>query len=159
MKYIAEQEIIKSWSRLIDSNETNHSLNKFFGLIEIIRNLNLVSSENIKAGFQYHLNTGDLSNALQSKYFFGSEPKDFRSTETLFVIFPENWNENISTTFLKGKTIGLFDTAILCLQNNQFEDSFSPNDLKSQFLEKYHLSNVSAKFFHDEKMDVKFQNT
>ena len=79
MKYIAEQDIIQSWSKLIESNESNRSqLNKFFGLLEVLKHLNIEPNGVITSGIQYHLNSSSLSEELQGKYFLISSVLSFK---------------------------------------------------------------------------------
>lgn len=159
MKYISDKEIAKAWSRLIDSNEQKRApLNKFFGLLEVIGNLKMEENELIKSGVQYELNTATLSNALQAKYFFGAEVKDFNSLEFLYVVFPNNWSDNVFNTFLKSTKISIKDAAILCLQNTQFKDTDSKENLKKQFISEYHLSNVTSSLFSDDNENIEFQD-
>jgi len=160
MKFISEQDIIKAWSDLIESNDTNRSqLNKFFGLLEVLPLLNISGNEIVKPGFQYHLNSNELSTELQSKYYFGPDTKDYTNDDFLYVLFPDKWEENVLSIFLKTKSLSLKNVAILCLQSKNLDDSLSSNSLKDFFLNRYHLTNVSDILFDEDRSEINFQST
>jgi 5-methylcytosine-specific restriction protein B len=160
MKFISEKDIIKAWSDLIESNDANSSqLNKFFGLLEVLPLLNIGENQIVKPGLQYHLNSNELSIELQSKYYFGPDVKDFTNTDLLYVLFPDRWEENVLSTFLKNKTLSLNTTTILCLQSKNLDDSLSSNGLKELFIKRYHLTNASSILFNEDKSQINFQST
>lgn len=159
MKYISEEEIIQSWCNLIDSQELHHSsLNKFFGLIELIKNISLQKNEKINPAVQYKLRTSDLSASLQEKYYFDKGLQQFKSDDLLYVLFPNHWKENVLKYFLKGKSLLLKNVAVICLQNTPFPDSANKSDLKALFKEKYHLADAASVLFDDDKSDIEFSN-
>jgi hypothetical protein len=160
MKYISEQDIIESWSNLIETNEKNRAqLNKFFGLLEVLKQLNIHPNGIVTSGIQYHLNSSSLSEELQEKYFFGKDTKEYNSVELLFAIFPNNWEDNVFNAFLKSNAISIKEAAIICMQTEIFDDSITGRKLKVQFIEKHHLSNVSSTFFTDDKSEINFQSS
>jgi 5-methylcytosine-specific restriction protein B len=158
MKYISESEIINSWKNLIEFSQKNkNSLNKFFGLLDVLKNLNIDRA--IQPNVQYILKTKDLSNSLQNKYYFDSTIKQFASEDLIYVIFPNNWTQNVLHYFLKDKNLPLKDTAIICMQNSSLPKDITNSGLKTLFLEEYHLSNIGSELFTDSKEKVDFSDS
>jgi len=162
MKFLTEATIFESWKQLIEIWDVNRSpLNKFFGVLELLQHLNIEQGEPVKTNFQYNVFSGQLSNSLQDKYFFDEgNRKNFSSQETLNIIFPNNWIPNIFQILLKSNSLPLNNVAVICLQNEEFEDSFSENDLVNLFLVKFHLTQVFTTLFTQESgVNIQFENS
>lgn len=149
MKFLSEKTIIDSWRQLIEIGETNRSqLNKFFGVLELLQHINLPSGKPVESNYQYNVFSGHLSNSLQDKYFFDEiNRKSFTSQETLNIIFPNNWIQNIFQIFLKNSKLPLLNVAVICLQNEEFEDDVDQQVLLGTFLERFHLNEAIDIFF------------
>jgi len=122
MKFISENTVFESWKELIEFGEvTKASLNKFFGLLELLQHIDLSQDKPIESNFQYQILSSQLSNSLQEKYFFDeNNKKAFSSQDSLNIIFPSNWTQNIFQIFLKGNSLPLRNVAVVCLQNEVF---------------------------------------
>ncbi|WP_316805309.1 McrB family protein [Pedobacter nototheniae] len=149
MKFLSEATIFESWKQLIDIGETTRTpLNKFFGVLELLQHLNLEQGEPVESNFQYNVFAGQLSLSLQEKYFFDDDnKKNFPSQETLNIIFPNNWVHNIFQILLKSNSLPLKNIAVICMQNEVFDDAISEDDLVNQFLVKFHLNEAVNTFF------------
>ena len=159
MKFLSEATIFESWKQLIEIGETTRTpLNKFFGVLELLQHLNLEQGEPVESNFQYNVFTGQLSISLQEKYFFDEDnAKNFSSQETLNIIFPNNWVQNIFQILLKNNSLPLKNVAVICLQNEEFEDAFSEEDLVNLFLLKFHLTEGVTTFFTQEnEVNIQF---
>jgi hypothetical protein len=152
MKFLSKATIFESWKQLIEIGDTTRTpLNKFFGVLELLQHLNLDQGEPVESNFQYNVFAGQLSNSLQEKYFFDEDnTKNFLSQETLNIIFPNNWIQNIFQILLKSSSLPLKNVAVICLQNNEFEDAFSEEDVVDLFLVKFHLTDAADVFFRQE---------
>lgn len=152
MKYLSAEAIFESWKQLIEIGETSRApLNKFFGVLELLQHLNLSRGESVESNFQYNVFTGELSSSLQEKYFFDENNiKNFSSQETLNIVFPNNWIRNVLQILLKNNPLPLKDVAVICLQNEEFENSVSEEDLITLFLVKFHLTEAVNTFFTQE---------
>ncbi len=159
MKYISEKEIIKSWTAIVNEGVRSKApLNKFFGLLEMIKLLKPEPNAGIQPSVQYKVKSSDLSSNLQELYFFGSPKKEFPSADSLFVLFPANWQESVLVTFLKNKSISIRDVAILCMQNNEWNDSADITAVVKAFCKAYAINNPEMVFFTDDKTPVEFQS-
>ncbi|MFC6097674.1 McrB family protein [Flavobacterium qiangtangense] len=159
MKFLSETTIFESWKQLIKIGETTRAqLNKFFGVLELLQHLNLEDGEPVESNFQYNVFARQLSNSLQDKYFFDEDNrKNFPSQETLNIIFPNNWIHNIFQILLKGNSLPIKNVAVICLQNEEFEDAFSDVDLINLFLLKFHLTEAVNTFFTKEnEVNIQF---
>jgi len=152
MKFISENTVFESWKELIEFGEvTKASLNKFFGLLELLQHIDLSQDKPIESNFQYQILSSQLSNSLQEKYFFDeNNKKAFSSQDSLNIIFPSNWTQNIFQIFLKGNSLPLRNVAVVCLQNEVFEDTIRENDIINSFLGKFHLHAAVDIFFTQE---------
>lgn len=162
MKFLSETTIFESWKQLIEIGATNRApLNKFFGVLELLQHLNLNQDEPVDSNFQYNVFSGQLSNSLQDKYFFDeSNKKSFPSQETVNIIFPNNWIQNVLQIFLKNISLPLKNVAVMCLQNEEFEDDFDEEVLINLFLGKFHLIEALDVFFTVENtITIQFSNT
>jgi hypothetical protein len=161
MKFLSEATIFESWKQLIEIGDVNRTpLNKFFGVLELLQHLNLELGEPVESNFQYNVFAGQLSTSLQEKYFYDEDNrKTFASQETLNIIFPNNWVQNNFQILLKGHSLPLNNVAVICLQNDEFEDSFSEEDLVNLFLVKFHLTEAVNTFFTQENgVNIQFAN-
>jgi hypothetical protein len=162
MKFLSETTIFESWKELIEIGEVNRTpLNKFFGVLELLQHLNLEEGYPVESNFQYNVFAGQLSNSLQEKYFFDeNNRKNFPSQETLNIIFPNNWIQNIFQILLKNNSLPLKNVAVISLQNEEFEDNFNYEDLVNLFLLKFHLNEAINTFFTQENGgNIQFDNS
>lgn len=158
MKYISEKEIIRAWSNLIDSDDKNKTaLNKFFGILEILKLIKLEQNGVITPNVQYQISNSQLSESLQSTFYFGDTKREFTSAEVYYVIFPNFWQKNILQSFLKNKPISNVDAAILCLQNEEFPDNIENQKLLSRFKNKYNIGANEDVLFEDDSHEVEYQ--
>lgn len=158
MKYISEKEIVKSWTNLIDFGRSHKApLNKFFGLIEIMRLIN-PEKQNIIANKQYTLSNSALSRRLQEIYYFNDVVKDFSSEELLYVILPNHWQSNVLQVLLKNHPISLKDVAIVCMHNKAFENDVDSNKLISLFLSEYNISVDELILFDQAIENIEFKD-
>lgn len=157
MKYISEKSIIDSWKNIIMLGESSRApLNKFFGFLELLRNIKLDQNGSIQTNTQYTLNSSELSNSLQDNYNFSDTPRIFNSSEILYIVFPYNWIDSVFQTFLKNVPLPLFDVINICFQNEQFTDGFSTGEVINLFKEKYHVENAGNSFFSTNNFDIDF---
>ncbi len=161
MKYLSKSTVLESWKKIVEQGISNSaSLNKFFGFLEILRHLNLDSDERIESNCQYSISSSQLSLSLQDKYFFDQKNiKTFPSQEIINVILPNFWAENIFQLILKSDKLPLENVAFVCLQNEEFEDDHSEQNIIDIFLDKYHLKNFEEFFFIREGGKVEFSST
>lgn len=162
MKYLSNSTIFESWKNIIEQGETSRApLNKFFGILEIVRNLNFEIGNSIEPNYQYNISSSQLSNSLQSKFSFDKKNiKSFNSQDTLNIVFPESWAHNVLQIILKGIQLPLKDTACICLQNDEFEDHLTDKNIVEIFLETYRLKDFSNIFFSNEnEVNVEFSAT
>lgn len=161
MKYLSKSTVFEAWVNLIGQGEVSRaSLNKFFGLLEILNQLNIESSRIIESNFQYEVNSNKLSISLQDKYFFdGNNIKSFTSQDILNIVFPNYWAENVFQLILKSNKLPLRNVASICLQNEEFEDEYSEQNVIDIFLGKYHLESVADVFFAQEGVQFEFTSS
>ncbi len=162
MKYLSKSTVFQSWKNIIEQGEvTRASLNKFFGILEILKQLNVKIGNPIESNNQYNVFSSQLSSSLQDKFFFDeNNKKTFTSQDTLNIILPNSWAENVFQIMLKNTPLPLNNVASICLQNEAFEDDFSENDVVEMFLNNYHLNDVSDIFFtRENEVNVDFQSS
>jgi AAA domain (dynein-related subfamily) len=135
MFYLSENTIVNAWMNIIKHGKIT---NKFFGLLEMIRVLNIDVNEKIKAQKQYNFKASNLANALQERFTFDEE-RSFKGSEKYWVIFSENWKDVVLSDFIGNIKVCLYDVAIICYQNNYFGKELSKSELINRFLEDYHL--------------------
>ncbi|MEI7489846.1 MAG: AAA family ATPase [Bacteroidota bacterium] len=157
MKYIDEQYLIDAWLRIITSGESSKaSLNKFFGLLEIINQIDEGQAPSIQTNICYSVRTSQLSNALQDLYYFGASKKDFTSSLFYYAVFPFDWQDNVFQILLKNKSLSISDVATICLHNNPFQDNQSSSDIVNLFRTKYKISSAEEMFFTTELTEINF---
>lgn len=70
MKYLSQSTIFESWKSIIEQGETSRaSLNKFFGILEILKHLNIETGNPVESNYQYNVFSSQLSTSLQDKFF------------------------------------------------------------------------------------------
>jgi len=159
MKYISIDSVFSSWKSLIEhGQQTKASLTKFFGLLELIKNSNLIVDQTITANQQYEVKSSALSNSLQDLYYFGTTGKSFNSQEVLRVIFPTNWQENVLKSLLKNTPLPIIDVAILCQQNYGYADDLTGEHIVNTFKNVYHIGDEEEIFFSDENKEITFSD-
>lgn len=162
MKYLSQSTIFESWKSIIKQGEISRaSLNKFFGILEILKHLNIETANHVESNYQYNVFSSELSNSLQDKFFFDeNSKKNFTSQDTLNIIFPNNWASNAFQILLKNNQLPLKNVACVCLQNEEFDDDFSEQDVIERFLNIYHLKDVANIFFINEnKVNIEFSSS
>lgn len=162
MKYLSQSTIFESWKSIIEQGEISRaSLNKFFGILEILKHLNVETGNPVESNYQYNVFSSELSNSLQDKFFFDeNSKKNFTSQDTLNIIFPNNWASNAFQILLKNNQLPLKNTACVCLQNEEFDDNFSEQDVIERFLNIYHLTDVANIFFTNEnEVNIEFSSS
>jgi len=148
MKYISEQSVFESWKRLVTTGESLKApLNKFFGFLEVTKNIEIPFGEPIRPNIQYHLVSSDLSKSLQNLYYFDSSVKSFPSTDLIYVVFPYNWEDSVFHILLRNSHLSIMDVATICLQSMAFDDLVTSHQLVHAFVDTYRLANVKDKFF------------
>ncbi|QIY89408.1 McrB family protein [Chryseobacterium gallinarum] len=162
MKYLSKSTVFESWKSIIEQGETSRaSLNKFFGILEILKHLNIEIANSVESNYQYNVFSSELSNSLQDKFFFDeSNKKAFASQDTLNIIFPNYWASNAFQILLRNNQLPLKNIACICLQNEEFEDEFSEQDVIDTFINIYHLTDVVNIFFTTESdMNIEFSSS
>lgn len=162
MKYLSQATIFESWKSIINQGETSRaSLNKFFGILEILKHLNIETGNPVKSNYQYNVFSSQLSSSLQDKFFFDENgKKNFTSQDTLNIVFPNDWAYNIFQILLKNNQLPLKNVASVCLQDEEFDDDFSEQDVIERFLNIYHLTDVSNIFFTNEnEVNMEFSSS
>lgn len=148
MKYLSVKTVFEGWKTVFQSGElTRAPLNKFFGLLELMRHVDLLSQPAIIPNFQYKLVAKELSNSLQDLYYFGNDTRGFNSSETFHVIFPNAWQESVSNLFLKSNPLPIEAVASICMQNIGFKDEIDSAGLVEEFKKIYHISKNEEIFF------------
>lgn len=161
MKYLSKTTINDAWKSIVEIGETKKlSLNKFFGILELLRHIDLEQNRSVVSNCQYSVLLGELSNSLQDKYFFSeSNKKVFSSKDTYNIIFPDKWVQSVFQLLLKSTHLSLQNVAVICLQNDEFEDNITVEKLTNIFLEKLHLIDACDAFFtREENSDITFEN-
>ncbi len=162
MKYLSQSTIFESWKSIIEQGETSRaSLNKFFGILEILKHLNTQTGYPVESNYQYNVFSSQLSSSLQEKFFFDeSSKKNFTSQDTLNIIFPNDWAFNAFQILLKNNQLPLKNVACVSLQNEEFDDNFSEQDVIERFLKIYHLANIANIFFTNEnEVNIEFSSS
>lgn len=162
MKYLSQSTIFESWKSIIELGETSRaSLNKFFGILEILKHLNIEIGNPVESNYQYNVFSSQLSSSLQDKFFFDENTKkNFASQDTLNIIFPNDWASNAFQILLKNNQLPLKNVACVCLQNEEFDDNFSEQDVIERFLNIYHLADVTNIFFTNEnEVNIEFSSS
>lgn len=160
MKYISESTIINFWIEIIEFSSSNKILtNKFFGFLELFKFLNSESSS-IRPNTQYCINSSDISESLQEKYYFDeSTLKNFNSEDKLYLMLSNNWEESISILLLKNVHLPLEWVAAICLQNETFGKETENSDILNIFIKKYKLDSVIELFFDRSKSEILFSES
>lgn len=154
MKYLSVNTVFEGWKTVFLSGESTRApLNKFFGFLELMRHVDLLSQPAITPNFQYKLVAKELSNSLQDLYYFGNDTRGFNSSETLHVIFPTAWQESVLNLFLKSSTLPIEAAACICMQNIGFEDEIDSAGLVEEFKKIYHISKNEEIFFDTSNAD------
>lgn len=162
MKYLSQSTIFESWKSIIEQGETSRaSLNKFFGILEILKHLNIEIGNPVESNYQYNVFSSQLSTSLQDKFFFDeNSKKNFTSQDTLNIVFPNDWASNAFQILLKNNQLPIKNVASVCLQNEEFDDNFSAQDVIDRFLNIYHLVNVANIFFTNENdVNIEFSSS
>lgn len=162
MKYLSQSTIFESWKSIIEQGETSRaSLNKFFGILEILKHLNIETGNPVESNYQYNVFSSQLSTSLQDKFFFDeNSKKNFTSQDTLNIVFPNDWASNAFQILLKNNQLPIKNVASVCLQNEEFDDNFSAQDVIDRFLNIYHLVNVANIFFTNEnEVNIEFSSS
>lgn len=162
MKYLSQSTIFESWKSIIELGETSRaSLNKFFGILEILKHLNIETGNPVESNYQYNVFSSQLSSSLQDKFFFDeNSKKNFASQDTLNIIFPNDWASNAFQILLKNNQLPLKNVACVCLQNEEFDNNFSEQDVIERFLNIYHLADVTNIFFTNEnEVNIEFSSS
>ncbi len=135
MHYLSEKSISKAWLNLI---QIENVPNKFFGLLEMLRVLDIDVSEKIQSQKQYTFVASRLAMALQHKFTFEAT-SDFKGKEKYWVIFAKDWEEVVLKDFFGNVPPNVLDVAIICFQNQEFESNLTIDVLLEKFYQKYHL--------------------
>ncbi|MCT4151998.1 AAA family ATPase [Elizabethkingia anophelis] len=162
MKYLSQPTIFESWKSIIEQGEISRaSLNKFFGILEILKHLNIETGNPVESNYQYNVFSSQLSSSLQDKFFFDeNSKKNFASQDTLNIIFPNDWASNAFQILLKNNQLPLKNVACICLQNEEFDDNFFEQDVIERFLNIYHLADVTNIFFTNEnEVNIEFSSS
>jgi hypothetical protein len=160
MKYISEASIIESWKNLVTAGETHRiSLNKFFGILEILRHIDIASKSQITPNIEYRLTTGHLSTTLQNLYYFGDNEREFNSDEIMHVVFPQLWQKNILEIFLKNNPLSIVEVASVCLQGVSFDNNDTSDQVIERFKSLYHIANEEEILFSSDKKKIEFSPT
>jgi len=158
MKYIDKNEIIDALQAITQHGvDTKAQVVKFFGLLEILSLLETGANTAIIPTTQYTLRDCELSESLQAKYFFGTV-KAFNRVELMHVVFPKEWQLRAFQYLLKNKPLLLKHVAIICMQNEEFDDTITVDDIKRKFLDKYNLTEYSSLFFVDDNSNINLAN-
>lgn len=157
MKYFTTATISSSWTRIIREGQVHRSqLNKFFGILEILKCIDNTTNGHIQSNFVYRLVARELSNGLQLKYYFGEEVREFNSEENLNIVFSSQWNTVALASFLKNSQMSIGDVAVVCLQNEQFEDDVTLGAVVSKFVDQYKLGDFVTELFSNNHPEVAF---
>ncbi|MFK7947263.1 MAG: hypothetical protein AB8G11_06730 [Saprospiraceae bacterium] len=94
MPYLSPKTIAQAWENCIESGVSN----AFMGLLQVMR---LIDDNEIQPSKQYKINSGELSNNLESLFTFYGQKAYIINDSYYHIIFPENWKEAVKKTFLK----------------------------------------------------------
>jgi|GEM_PF-5467398 len=160
MKFISENSVKTAWINLSnDQQNTKASLNRFFGLLATLETLNIKPGEKIKTSYSYELRNGNLSEVLQSLFYFGDNPKRFQSTELTYVTFSHQWVSNVFKYFLKNTPLSITDAAIIFYQGTPFDDDISTSRILEQFRMDLHFDVNETPFFESHETEIEFSDT
>jgi hypothetical protein len=135
MTYLSENTITQAWFNL---TRIENVPNKFFGLLEVLRALELPALDKVQTQKQYTFLSARLSNALQERFTFDAS-KDFRSEEKYWLLLAKNWEDVIYTDFFGANPVNVVDIVVICYQNEQFNEEHSIESLINKFFHDYHL--------------------
>lgn len=135
MAYLSENTITQAWFNL---TRIENVPNKFFGLLEVLRALELPALDKVQTQKQYTFLSARLSNALQERFTFDAS-KDFRSEEKYWLLLAKNWEDVIYTDFFGANPVNVVDIVVICYQNEKFNEEYSIESLINKFFHDYHL--------------------
>lgn len=115
MHYIKVDDIADSWENL---NKKKLS-NKFIGLIGVLKVLSNNHTNSIVSKKQYTMHGKELSQWLDSLFFFGTLPSQYPSTDIYWITFSIEWKDKIIPLILKHE-FDLYDLAIVLLRKTPF---------------------------------------
>lgn len=138
MYYLSEHSIAKAWHNLI---KIENIPNKFFGLLEMMRVLNIDAPDKVKPQQQYTFSASRLAIALQHRFTFETN-RDFKSKEKYWVIFAKDWKDVVLKDFFGNVPPNVLDVAIICFQNQEFESYLTIDELLEKFYQEYHLGSL-----------------
>ena len=157
MYYLSENSIAEAWYNLI---QTENIPNKFFGLMEMLRVLNIESDEKVHSQKQYTFTASRLAIALQHRFTF-EEGRDFKGKEKYWVILAKDWKEVVLKDFFGNVPPNVLDVAIICYQNQEFYKELSVDELLEKFYEEYHIdvSDGTPIFLCEEYYNFEWSNS
>lgn len=115
MHYIKLDDIADSWENL----NKNKLSNKFIGLIGVLKVLSDNHTKTIVNKNQYIMRGKELSQWLDSLFFFGAVPVQYTSTDVYWITFSLEWKDKIIPIILKNE-VNLYDLAIILLRKTPF---------------------------------------
>lgn len=147
MNYIKLDATADSWENL---NKKKLS-NKFIGLIGVLKILSNNNIHSIVSRTQYIMQGKELSQWLDSLFFFGASPQ-YTSNDIYWITFSLEWKNKIIPIILKNN-IDLYDLAVVLLRKTPFEtNQITHEELYEKLFETFPLmQELSNAYVHDTK--------
>lgn len=135
MPYLSNKTILQAWERI--ANKKVH--NKLIGVLGILKSLNINHNKVVAAKKKYTFSSQKLESFLLSNFGF-KEEVIVSSNHPYWVIFSENWIQELKFDIQKEGKVSVFDIAILVFQRKNFEKEIDNSEIFNLFIQEFNLS-------------------